>query len=78
MTKHAARAHLAAPLLGTTQAPARTPPPPISASLVACDGFVRAWVGSLDRGAAWPAMGFWRLAELFGCCAESFGWRAEL
>jgi hypothetical protein len=40
MTKHAARAHLAAALLGTTQAPARTPPSPLFASLVPCDGWV--------------------------------------
>jgi len=76
MTKRAARAHLAAALLGTTQAPARTPPSPLFASLVAGDGWVRAWVGWLDQGAAWPAMGFGWLAELLGWCAESFGWRA--
>ena len=78
MTKRAARAHLAAALLGTTQAPARTPPSPLFASLVACDGFVRARVEWLDRSAAWPAMGVGWLAELFGWCAQSFGWRAEL
>ncbi len=35
------------PLLGTTQAPVRTAPPPFSASLVACDGCLLAWVGAL-------------------------------
>ncbi len=36
MTKHASHAHLTTLLLGTTQAPTHTPPPPFAASLVAC------------------------------------------
>ena len=64
-------------LLGATQAPARTAPPPFSASLASCDGCWLAWGEQLVRGAAWPAMGFWRLAELLVRRAEQFGWRAE-